>query len=281
MTLGVGARVKRHVPLLSLQKVQTVPSWLHKQTEPQNGKWGAGGGCRQRELEEAGLLWVGQGTCSTCNGKTTQDLQWRAHWRADMTEISRPDNLGSPSVQSVATILSSLPYTLAAVPRAPVHLHPLHSTSRCVLRVWTVSKLGWVLRIQQWDSWEVRWVSIGLPWWLSYKESICQCKRRGFNSWVGNDPLEEGMAPHSSILPGRTSRTEEPGGLQTMGSKRVGHDWATEYAWTGEYRVRETSEGGIPGLMGEGRRGGLEKERATYPENKSRSILGLPLWPSG
>lgn len=147
MTLGVGARVKRHVPLLSLQKVQTVPSRLHKQTEPQKGKWGEG--CRQRELEEAGLLWVGQGTCSTCNGKTAQDLQWslrwRAHWRDDMTEVSRPGNLGPPSDQSVAAVLSSLPCTLAMVPRIPIHLHPLHSTSRCVLRVWTVSKLGWVL----------------------------------------------------------------------------------------------------------------------------------------
>ena len=38
------------------------------------------------------------------------------------------------------------------------------------------------------------------------------------------DPLEEGMATHSSILAWRISRTEEPDGLQTMGSQRVGHD---------------------------------------------------------
>jgi len=38
------------------------------------------------------------------------------------------------------------------------------------------------------------------------------------------DPLEEGMATHSSILAWRIPWTEEPGGLQTMGSKRVGHD---------------------------------------------------------
>ena len=38
------------------------------------------------------------------------------------------------------------------------------------------------------------------------------------------DPLEEGMATHSSILAGKISGTEEPGGLQTMGSQRVGHD---------------------------------------------------------
>ena len=38
------------------------------------------------------------------------------------------------------------------------------------------------------------------------------------------DPLEEGMATHSSILAWRIPRTEEPGGLQSMGSPRVGHD---------------------------------------------------------
>ena len=37
------------------------------------------------------------------------------------------------------------------------------------------------------------------------------------------DPLEEGMATHSSILVWRIPRTEAPGGLQSMGSHRVGH----------------------------------------------------------
>ena len=38
------------------------------------------------------------------------------------------------------------------------------------------------------------------------------------------DPLEEGMATHSGILAWRILWTEEPGGLQFMGSQRVGHD---------------------------------------------------------
>ena len=45
-----------------------------------------------------------------------------------------------------------------------------------------------------------------------------------FNPWVGEDLLEEGMATHSSILVWRIPWTKEPGGLQSMGSKRVGHD---------------------------------------------------------
>ena len=38
------------------------------------------------------------------------------------------------------------------------------------------------------------------------------------------DPLEKGMATHSSIRAWRIPRTEEPGGLQSMGPQRVGHD---------------------------------------------------------
>jgi len=43
-----------------------------------------------------------------------------------------------------------------------------------------------------------------------------------FLGW--QDPLEKGMATHSSILGWRIPWTEEPGGLQSMGSQRVGHN---------------------------------------------------------
>ena len=38
---------------------------------------------------------------------------------------------------------------------------------------------------------------------------------------------EKAMAPHSSILAWKIPWTEEPGGLQSIGSRRVGHDWTT------------------------------------------------------
>ena len=41
------------------------------------------------------------------------------------------------------------------------------------------------------------------------------------------DPLEKEMAPHSSTIAWKIPWTEEPGGLQYMGSQRVGHDWVT------------------------------------------------------
>ena len=48
------------------------------------------------------------------------------------------------------------------------------------------------------------------------------------------DPLEEGMATHSSVFAWRIPRTEEPGGLQSMGSHRVGHNGAVHNTVTSE-----------------------------------------------
>ena len=45
-----------------------------------------------------------------------------------------------------------------------------------------------------------------------------------FRSLSWGDPLEKGMATYSSILAWRIPGTEEPGGLQSMESQRVGHD---------------------------------------------------------
>ena len=47
-------------------------------------------------------------------------------------------------------------------------------------------------------------------------------------TWVPSlgweDPLEEGMTTHSSVLAWRIPWTEGPGGIQSMGSQRVGHN---------------------------------------------------------
>ena len=45
-----------------------------------------------------------------------------------------------------------------------------------------------------------------------------------YTGW--EDPLEKGMATHSSILAWRIPWTEDPGGLQSMGSQTVERDWA-------------------------------------------------------
>ena len=72
------------------------------------------------------------------------------------------------------------------------------------------------------------------------------------------DPLEKGMAAHSSILAWSFPWTEEPGRIQSMGSQRVRHDWATkhstwEMSFPGDSDSKESAcnaggQGSIPGL---------------------------------
>ena len=59
----------------------------------------------------------------------------------------------------------------------------------------------------------------GFPGGSDGKEPACN---EGDLGW--EDPLEAGMATHSSILAWRIPWIEEPGGLQSMGSKRIRHD---------------------------------------------------------
>ena len=55
---------------------------------------------------------------------------------------------------------------------------------------------------------------------------VClQCGRTMFDPWLEKeDPVEKEMSTHSNILAWRILWTEEPGGLQSMGSQRVGRD---------------------------------------------------------
>ena len=53
-----------------------------------------------------------------------------------------------------------------------------------------------------------------------------EMQERRVRSLGREDPLEKEMASHSSILAWKIPWTEEPGGLQSMGSPRVGHEWS-------------------------------------------------------
>ena len=59
--------------------------------------------------------------------------------------------------------------------------------------------------------------------------------------WGGS----KAMAPHSSSLAWKIPRTEEPGGLQSMGSHRVGHDWS-DLAAAAAAKLRESITAGEP-----------------------------------
>ena len=68
-------------------------------------------------------------------------------------------------------------------------------------------------------------------------------------TWVWSlgleDPLKKGVATHYSILAWRMPWTEEPGGLQSMGSQRVGHDWATNTTTTTVWSLALSSLSGL------------------------------------
>ena len=66
----------------------------------------------------------------------------------------------------------------------------------------------------------------GLPWWLSDKEPAFHAGTTGDLSSIpeSEDPLEKGMATHSSTLVRRISWAEEPDRLQSAGLQRVGRD---------------------------------------------------------
>ena len=63
---------------------------------------------------------------------------------------------------------------------------------------------------------------MGFPDGSDRKESTCSAGDLG--SIPGEDPLEEGMATHSSVLAWRIPGMGEPGGLPSMALHRVGHD---------------------------------------------------------
>ena len=74
-------------------------------------------------------------------------------------------------------------------------------------------------------------------WELGIKWGFCSTQRHATNQrhswiriqicWCLNSILEKEMATHSSVLAWKIPWTEGPGGLQSLGLQRVGHDWAT------------------------------------------------------
>ena len=56
-----------------------------------------------------------------------------------------------------------------------------------------------------------------------------QCGRPGFDPWVGKIPWRRAWQPTPVFLPGESPWTEESGGLQSMGSQRVRHNWVTKH----------------------------------------------------
>ena len=111
-----------------------------------------------------------------------------------------------------------------------------------LVNIWSFIQNSELTCYQGWRGW--------MDWWVGWVEKIRKSySGRGFpggtlvknlpantgnardsvRSLGGEDPLEEEMTAHSSILAWKTPWTEEPGRLQFMGSQRVRYDWITKH----------------------------------------------------
>ena len=102
-----------------------------------------------------------------------------------------------PEVFSEGTMVS------LGSPQGPTHMQTFHWEIGCFLTLLSASLVAQMLKYL--PAVQETWV-----------QSLGQ-----------EDPLEKEMSIHSSTLAWKIPWTEEPGGLQSTGSQRVGHDWAT------------------------------------------------------
>ena len=109
-----------------------------------------------------------------------------------------------------------------------------------------------------------------------------------WETWVRSlgqeDPLEKEMATHSSILAWRIPWTEEPGGLQSTGSQRVGHDWATSLHFSNYHKLRETKEGDVTkchggSWIGSGNRNDVSRKGCAVLCCAQSLVMSNSLWP--
>ena len=98
--------------------------------------------------------------------------------------------------------------------QAVLFLYACRARISCYL-CWEALGVG-IFITTYWASLVAQWLRIRLPMQERRDQTLGQ-----------EDLLEEGMATHSSVLAWEIPRTEEPGGLQTMGLQRVGRDLVT------------------------------------------------------
>ena len=65
---------------------------------------------------------------------------------------------------------------------------------------------------------------LGLPRWLSNEESACQCRKCGFDPWVGKIPWKRKWQPSPVFLLGKSHGQRSLAGYSPWGLGRFGHD---------------------------------------------------------
>ena len=85
-------------------------------------------------------------------------------------------------------------------------------------------------RTDETETWQlmVKYDLAGLLKWLSGKEFTCQCRTRGFDSWVGKITRRRKWQPTPVFLPEKAHGQRSWAGSSPLGLKRIRHDLATE-----------------------------------------------------
>ena len=79
---------------------------------------------------------------------------------------------------------------------------------------------------------------LGLPRWLSGKESACQCRRWVFNPWVWKIPWRRKWQPAIVFLPGKSHRQKSLVDFCPWGHKRVRHSLTTKQQQQQQQQIR-------------------------------------------
>ena len=66
----------------------------------------------------------------------------------------------------------------------------------------------------------IPFIANGLLWWLSGKDSVCKCRRCGFNLWVGKIPWRKKCQPTSVFLSGKSHGQRSLAGYSPWGHKK-------------------------------------------------------------
>ena len=102
------------------------------------------------------------------------------------------------------------------------HIHPLCSDSHLLLKILPL----WEKPLNK----TVILLNLMVAQWVKNPPAVQKMQETWVWSLGQEDPLEEDMETHSSTLAWRISWTEEPGGLQAIGSQRVQYNWSN-WAW--------------------------------------------------
>ena len=138
-----------------------------------------------------------------------------------LSESELLSNLGREG-KGAPSELSSFPSGLSAMGwgkpwRKQLHPIPLSWTLRAYQRLWEVPQKLWFTQ----------------DYSVLFEAQMVKNLHTVQETWVWSpdweDPLKKGVATHSSILAWRIPWTEEPGGLRSMESERVRHNWATDF----------------------------------------------------